>query len=78
LSNGKQERFYGTLKKECIRPHPPRDYAEGVKQIALYVAHYNENRLHSSIGYITPADCLNGLADEIHAERDRKLETARE
>ena len=77
-SNGKQERFYGTLKKECIRPNPPRDYAEGVKQIALYVAHYNETRLHSSIGYITPADCLSGLADEIHAERDRKLETARE
>jgi len=77
-SNGKQERFYGTLKKESIRPNPPRDYAEAVKQISDYVRHYNEIRLHSSIGYITPADCMLGLATEIHAERDRKLEAARQ
>ncbi|QDT59297.1 IS2 transposase TnpB [Stieleria bergensis] len=76
-SNGKQERFYGTLKTECIRPNPPRDRDEAVKQIAAYVCHYNETRLHSGIGYITPADCLNGLSGEIHAERDRKLEEAR-
>lgn len=76
-SNGKQERFYGTMKKECIRPNPPRDYAAAVKQIGDYVRHYNEVRLHSSIGYITPSDCLAGLTDEIHTERDRKLEEAR-
>ncbi len=29
------------------------------------------------LDYITPADCLCGLDDEIHAERDRKLEEAR-
>jgi len=39
---------------------------------------YNEIRLHSAIGYITPADCMLGLATEIHAERDRKLEAARQ
>jgi len=33
--------------------------------------------LHSAIGYVTPADYLAGLAPEIHAERDRKLEEAR-
>jgi hypothetical protein len=34
-------------------------------------------RLHSAIGYITPADCLAGLSEVIGKERDRKLEAAR-
>lgn len=76
-SNGKLERFHGTIKKECIRPTCPRDYDEAQRQISGYVKHYNETRLHSAIGYITPADCFCGLAKEIHAERDRKLEEAR-
>jgi putative transposase len=33
-------------------------------------------RLHSAIGYITPADRLAGRHLEIFAERDRKLELA--
>jgi hypothetical protein len=31
----------------------------------------------ASIGYITPKDMLAGRQQEIHAERDRKLEDAR-
>jgi hypothetical protein len=34
--------------------------------------------LNSAIGYITPKDMLAGHQHEIQAERDRKLETARE
>jgi hypothetical protein len=36
----------------------------------------NNVRLNSGIGYITPKDMLDGQ-QEIHAERDRKLEAAR-
>ena len=42
-----------------------------------YVAHYNNVRLNSAIGYITPKDMLGGRQREIHAARDRKLEEAR-
>ena len=42
-----------------------------------YVEHYNDARLNSAIGYITPKDMLAGRQQEIHAERDRKLEEAR-
>ena len=42
-----------------------------------YVGHYNDVRLNSAIGYITPRDMLAGRQQEIHAERDRKLEEAR-
>lgn len=43
-----------------------------------YVEHYNTVRLHSAIGYITPADFLAGRAKKIFADRDQKLEAARE
>jgi putative transposase len=42
------------------------------------VEHYNTVRLHSAIGYVTPADRLAGRQQQIHDERDRKLEAARQ
>jgi len=42
-----------------------------------YVDHYNNVRLNSATGYITPKDMLAGRQREIHEERDRKLEAAR-
>ena len=42
-----------------------------------YVERYNNIRLNSATGYITPKDMLAGRQQEIHAERDRKLEQAR-
>jgi putative transposase len=42
------------------------------------VEHYNNVRLNSATGYITPKDVLAGRQHEIHAERDRKLEAARQ
>ena len=42
-----------------------------------YVEHYNNVRLNSATGYITPKDMLVGRQQEIHAERDRKLEAVR-
>jgi hypothetical protein len=42
-----------------------------------YVDHDNNVRLNSAVGYITPKDLLAGRQQEIHADRDRKLEAAR-
>ena len=39
--------------------------------------YYNNVRLNSATGYVTPKDMLAGRPQEIHAERDRKLEVAR-
>ena len=39
---------------------------------------YNEIRLHSAIGYVTPVAKMAGLDAVIFADRDRKLEAARE
>jgi hypothetical protein len=46
--------------------------------VESYVEHYNNVRLNSAIGYITPNDVLGGRQQEIHAERDHKLEAARQ
>jgi transposase InsO family protein len=76
-SNGKLERWHKSLKTECIRPACPADVEQARRLVASYVEHYNTVRLHSAIGYITPADKLAGLEQVIFAERDRKLEEAR-
>ncbi len=77
-SNGKLERWHGTMKCECIRPAAPASLAEARRLVAGYVENYNHVRLNSAIGYLTPADKLNGLAQIIFDERDRKLEAARQ
>jgi transposase InsO family protein len=77
-SNGKLERWHGTLKSECIRPGTPLSVEDARRIVTRFVAHYNTARLHSAIGYVTPADKLIGLEKVIHDERDRKLEQARE
>lgn len=76
-SNGKCERVMKTLKVEGIRPASPEDLDEAITAVSRCVEHYNNARLHSGIGYITPRDKLEGRANEIFAERDRKLEEAR-
>ena len=77
-SNGKLERFHGSIKGECIRPGTPISLEDALRIVGRYVEHYNEVRLHSAIGYVAPADKLAGREAEIFAARDRKLADARE
>src|SRR5690606_1081833 len=76
-SNGKLERFNRTMKSECIRPQSPVSLDDAKKVVGNFVERYNTGRLHSSIGYVTPLDKLNGREQEIFDARDRKLEAAR-
>lgn len=76
-SNGKLERWHKSLKSECIRPGTPLSLDDARRLVAGYVEHYNTVRLHSAIGYVTPADKLAGREQEIFTRRDAKLEAAR-
>jgi len=78
MPGGWWERWFGTLKRECLRPGTPLSLEDARRLVARFVEHYNTVRLHSAIGYVTPVDKLLGLESVIHAERDRKLEEARE
>lgn len=76
-SNGKLERYHRTIKSDCIRPGCPLTVDDARRIVDRFVREYNEQRLHSAIGYVTPLDKLLGREEEIFAERDRKLEEAR-
>jgi putative transposase len=77
-SNGKIERFHRTIKGDCLRTQTPLSLEDARRLVTNYVAHYNQVRLHSAIGYIAPKDMLEGRAKEIFDARDCKLAEARE
>jgi hypothetical protein len=77
-ANGKIERWHKTLKGDCIRVKVPLSLDDARNIVADFVTHYNDVRLHSAVGYVTPKDKLRGNDEAIHAERDRKLAEARE
>jgi putative transposase len=76
-SNGKLERWNKSIKSECIRPGVPLSVDDAEHLISQYIEVYNEQRLHSAIGYVTPRAMLEGRQAEIHAVRDHKLKLAR-
>lgn len=76
-SNGKIERWHGSLKAEAVRPKTPLTLEDARRVVGDFVEAYNTRRLHSAIGYVTPHDRLAGRHTEIWEARDRKLEAAR-
>lgn len=55
--NAAKESFYGSLKCELVHhwARPPRDHAR--RQVFDYIeVFYNRQRLHSTLGYTSPAD----------------------
>lgn len=77
-SNGKLERFHRTLKEQAIRPKTPLDLQDARRVAGEFIDHYNHVRLHSAIGFITPQDRLQNRHLQIFADRDKKLESARQ
>jgi Integrase core domain len=52
------ERWHQSLKSECIRPGTPLSLEDARRLVEGYVEHYNNVRLNSAAGYITPKDLL--------------------
>ena len=72
------QRWYQTLKGECIRVKTPLSLEDARRLVAEFVTCCNEVRLHSAIRYVTPTDKLAGRERVIFEERDRKLDVARD
>jgi transposase InsO family protein len=75
-ANGKIERFHRSLEEECIRTKSMINLEDAREQIAKYVDHYNNERLHSALYYLRPVDFLNGNVDELLKVRQAKLDQA--
>jgi transposase InsO family protein len=76
-SNGKIERYHRTIKEGCIRPGIILSLTDARDVVEKFVVYYNNVRLHSAIGYVTPESKLEGRERHIFKERDQKLEAAR-
>jgi len=77
-SNGKIERFHGTIKSEAIRKQSYLSSKDARIQIAEYIRIYNEKRLHSSLHYLTPKDVFEGKMEQRLKIRQEKLDQAAE
>jgi putative transposase len=52
--NGKEERFNGTVRDECLNLHVFTSLAEACVRLGAFRQHYNTERPHSQLGYLTP------------------------
>jgi len=60
--NGMIERFFGTLKSECVWRHRFRDRDHAFVVIARWMDRYHTERPHSALGYLTPTEDRETLA----------------
>ena len=60
--NGMIERFFGTLKSECVWQHRFQDRDDAFSAIAKRMDRYHAERPHSALGYLTPVKYREKLA----------------
>jgi putative transposase len=54
--NGKEERFNGTVRDECLNMHQFYSVAEACVRLNTFRHHYNYERPHSRLGELTPLE----------------------
>jgi transposase InsO family protein len=74
--NGVIERSNRTLR-EALEGEQLTDLYQAREVLARIVRWYNEERLHSALGYLRPLDYYRGQPAELHEARRRKLAEAR-
>jgi len=75
-SNGIVERFNGTVRDETDNDYGS-NYLRAEAIIAKLMQHYNEERLHATLGYMSPATWHRGEPGEVREERARRIAAAR-
>lgn len=76
-SNGVLERFHRSTR-DALDGQALETLGRAREILAEWVRHYNEDRLHAGLGYLTPADFYRGDPDARRAERAQKLAQARD
>ena len=76
-TNGKAERWNGTIRHEALRPAAPDSFEEAIRVIGAFVEFYNRNRLHAGIRFLRPIDLFEGKGEEVLEQRRLRLADAR-
>lgn len=63
--NGADESFNGKFRDECLNLEWFRSRAEARVLIEQWRRHYNDERPHSSLGYMTPNEFINQLPQRV-------------
>ena len=75
-SNGIVERFNGTVRQDSDDEYG-KNYLQAEAIITKLIRHYNDQRLHATLGYMAPATWHRGQPDEVRQERARRIAAAR-
>lgn len=68
--NAQAETLIGLYKTECVRPEGPWRGVDDLELATLNWVHwYNEDRLHTSLGYRPPVECENEYYSRIHPQQ---------
>ena len=60
-TNGKAERFIGTLVREWAYARPYRSNAERLAALPDFVDFYNQRRPHTALGGLSPTDVVDNV-----------------
>ena len=74
--NGIVERANKTMREE-LSPLIITDYQNAQSEISRIIRWYNNERMHSSLNYLTPRDYYRGDPDELLRIREEKIRMGR-
>ena len=60
-TNGKAERFIGTLVREWAYARPYRSNAERLEALPAFIDFYNQRRPHTALGGLSPSAVVNNV-----------------
>ncbi len=63
--NGIIERFFRSLKEECVWQKPFKTFPEAKREIAQWIEWYNAGRPHQSLGYKSPREYRTQLSESV-------------
>jgi len=73
--NGKDERFNGTVRDECLNMQLFASVAEARVRLELFRRHYNDDRPHSRLGYQTRSEFKRAWLEAQANEQDSHIST---
>ncbi len=73
--NGKDERFNGTVRDECLNMHLFSSVAEAQVRLEVFRQPYNEERPHSRLGYRTPLEYKHAWMEAQATGQDSNIPT---